>query len=267
MRHTIHLMSRNCFISGDYRLKIIVAIVVVAIIGAFSIEPIAQDPGYHQFADQRGLIKIPNFFDVISNLAFVIVGVMGMRLIGSGRGTGGLPELQAVYLTFFVGVFLTGFGSAYYHFHPDNQTLLWDRLPMTIAFMALFSAIIGETISSRLALKLFIPLLAAGVASVAYWHISELNGLGDLRPYVLVQFLPIVLIPLMLVLFTSRLNGNKYIWGIIGAYAISKLMEHFDAQIYSALGVVSGHSLKHLVAAFATFIFYLALRNRQILSK
>ncbi|MDD5631067.1 MAG: ceramidase domain-containing protein [Methylococcales bacterium] len=252
---------------GDYRLKLIVAIVVAAIIGIFSIDPIAQDPGYHHFADQRGLINVPNFFDVISNLAFVIVGAMGMRLIGSGRATGGLPELQALYMTFFTGVFLTGFGSAYYHFHPDNQTLLWDRLPMTIAFMALFSAIVGETISPRIALKLFIPLLAAGMTSVVYWHVSELNGSGDLRAYVLVQFLPIMLIPLMLVLFTSRLNGNKYIWGIIGAYAVSKIMEHFDARIYSALGVVSGHSLKHLVAAFATFIFYLALRNRQILSK
>ena len=89
---------------------------------------------------------------------------------------------------------------------------------------------------------------------------------GDLRAYVLVQFLPIVLIPLILLLFNSRLNGNKYIWGVIGAYAVSKVMELFDAPIYSALGVISGHSLKHLIAAFATFIFYRALRNRQILS-
>ena len=251
----------------DYRLKIIVAIVVIAIIGVFIMAPIAQDPGYHNFADQRGMINIPNFFDVISNLSFVIVGAMGIRLISSGRAAGGLPELQTVYMTFFIGVFLTGFGSAYYHFHPDNQTLLWDRLPMTIAFMALFSAILGETISSRLALRLFIPLLATGIASVVYWHVSELNGSGDLRAYVLVQFLPILLIPLILLLFDSRLNGNKYIWGVIGAYAVSKLMEFFDAGIYSALGVISGHSLKHLVAAFATFIFYQALKNRQILTK
>ena len=251
----------------DYRLKIIVAIVVIAIIAVFIMAPIAQDPGYHNFADQRGMINIPNFFDVISNLSFVIVGAMGIRLISSGRAAGGLPELQTVYMTFFIGVFLTGFGSAYYHFHPDNQTLLWDRLPMTIAFMALFSAILGETISSRLALRLFIPLLATGIASVVYWHVSELNGSGDLRAYVLVQFLPILLIPLILLLFDSRLNGNKYIWGVIGAYAVSKLMEFFDAGIYSALGVISGHSLKHLVAAFATFIFYQALKNRQILTK
>ncbi len=249
---------------GDYRLKIIVAIVAVSIIGVFSMDPIAQDPGYHNFADRRDMINIPNFFDVISNLSFVIVGVMGMLLIGKGRATGGLPELQAVYTTFFAGVLLTGFGSAYYHFHPDNQTLLWDRLPMTIAFMALFSAIVGEYISSQIALKLFIPLLVSGIASVVYWHISELNGSGDLRAYALVQFLPILLIPLILLLFTSRLNGNKYIWGVIGAYAVSKVMELFDAPIYSALGVISGHSLKHLFAAFATFIFYRALRDRQI---
>ena len=251
---------------NDYRLKIIVSIVAVSIIVVFSLDPIAQDPGYHNFADRRDLLNIPNFFDVISNLSFVIVGAMGMRLIGSGLATGGLPELKAVYMTFFIGVFLTGFGSAYYHFHPDNQALLWDRLPMTVAFMALFSAIIGETISSRIALKIAIPLLVSGIASVVYWHLSELNGRGDLRAYALVQFLPIVLIPLLLWLFDSRLNGNKYMWGVVGAYALSKVMELFDAPIYNALRVVSGHSLKHLIAAFATFIFYLALRNRRILS-
>jgi hypothetical protein len=251
---------------ANNRLKIIVTIVAVSMIAVFSMDPIAQDPGYHDFADRRGLINIPNFYNVLSNLPFVIIGIMGMRLVESGRATGGLVELQAIYLTFFIGVFLTGFGSAYYHYHPDNQTLLWDRLPMTIAFMAFFSAILGGYISSQIALKLFIPLLVAGIASVVYWHVSELKGHGDLRAYVLVQFLPILLIPLILLLFNSSLNGNKYIWGIIIAYAISKLMEFFDAPIYSAFGVISGHSLKHLIAAFAALIFYRALRNRKKLS-
>jgi hypothetical protein len=250
----------------DNRLKIIVAITAVSIIAVVSMDPIAQNPAYHHFADRRGMINIPNFYNVLSSLPFVIIGILGMRLVALGRASGGLVELQAVYMTFFAGVFLTGFGSVYYHYHPDNQTLLWDRLPMTIAFMAFFSAIVGETISSQMALKLFIPLLVSGIASVVYWHVSELNGHGDLRAYVLVQFLPILLIPLILWLFNSRLNGNKYIWGIIIAYALSKLMEFFDVRIYSALGVISGHSLKHLVAAFAAFIFYRALRNRRILS-
>lgn len=250
---------------GDKRLKIIVVIVIVAVIAAFSTDPIAQDPAYHNFADQRAMMNIPNFYNVLSNLPFIIIGIAGMRLVASGQAIGGLVELQAIYMTFFIGVFLTGFGSAYYHYHPVNQTLLWDRLPMTIAFMALFSAIVGETISSRMALKLFVPLLLSGIISVIYWYVTELNGNGDLRAYALVQFLPALLIPLILWLFNSRLNGNKYIWGVIIAYAVSKLMEFFDTRIYSALYVISGHSLKHLIAAFSTLIFYWALRERRAL--
>ncbi|MFI3118801.1 MAG: ceramidase domain-containing protein [Methylococcaceae bacterium] len=246
---------------SDNRLKIILAIIVAALIAVFSIDPIAQDPAYHQFADQRRLFNIDHFFNVLSNLPFVIIGIMGIRLVASGRANGGLAELRAMYLAFFVGVFLTGFGSAYYHHQPDNQTLLWDRLPMTIAFMALFSAIIGEYISTRLALKLFIPLLILGMTSVVYWQMSELNGHGDLRAYALVQFLPIVLIPLILWWFESKPNNDKYIWGVIAAYAASKPMELFDALLYNMIGLISGHSLKHLAAAFGALIFYRSLRR------
>jgi len=248
---------------ADKRLKTLFAIIVVAIIVIFNIDPIAQDPSYHNFADQRRISGIANFFNVLSNLPFVIIGIMGIRLIASHKASGGLEELQAMYLTFFIGTLLIGFGSAYYHYRPDNQTLLWDRLPMTIAFMALFSAIVGEYISTRLAWKLFVPLLILGIVSVVYWQVTEINGHGDLRAYALVQFLPALLIPLILWLFDSKLNGDKYIWGIVGAYAVSKLMELFDAGLYSILGLLSGHSLKHLFAAFATLVFYWALRKRR----
>lgn len=246
----------------DKRLKIMLAVIIVAIIVVFSLDPIAQEPAYHNFADQRRIFSITNFFNVLSNLPFVIVGIMGIRLVVLGPTNGGLAALQPLYLTFFIGVFLTGFGSAYYHYQPGNQTLLWDRLPMTIAFMALFCAIVGEYISTQLAQKLFVPLLIAGIASVVYWYVTELNGHGDLRAYVLVQFLPVLLIPLILWLFDSKLNNDKYIWGVIGAYALSKLMELFDARLYDVLGLLSGHSLKHLAAAFGTLIFYWALRER-----
>ncbi|HEY8037460.1 MAG TPA: ceramidase domain-containing protein [Methylobacter sp.] len=247
----------------DNRLKIMLAIVVIAIIVIISIDPIAQDPAYHNFADQRRILNTTNFYNVLSNLPFVIVGIMGIRLVALHKATGGLAELQTIYLTFFVGVLLTGFGSAYYHYQPDNQTLVWDRLPMTIAFMALFSAIVGEYISTRLAWKLFVPLLILGITSVLYWHLTEMNGHGDLRAYVLVQFLPVLLIPLILWLFDSKLDNDKYIWGVIAAYAASKLMELLDAQLYNIFGLLSGHSLKHLTAAFGALIFYWALRERR----
>lgn len=247
----------------DNRLKILLAIVVVAIIAIFSIDPIAQQPSYHNFADQRHILGIANFFNVLSNLPFIIIGIMGIRLVALRQATGGLAELRPMYLMFFIGVFLTGFGSVYYHYQPGNQTLFWDRLPMTIAFMSLFSAIVGEYVSTQLAQKLFAPLLFFGAVSVIYWYVTELNGHGDLRAYVLVQFLPVLLIPLILWLFESKLNNDKYIWSIIGAYAASKLMELFDAELYGAFGLISGHSLKHLTAAFGTLIFYWALRERR----
>lgn len=246
----------------DNRLKVMSAIIAVAIIAMVSIDPIAQNPAYHNFADQRRIFSIANFYNVLSNLPFVIIGVMGIRLVALRKTSSGLAELQPMYLTFFIGVLLTGFGSGYYHYQPDNQTLVWDRLPMTIAFMALFSAIIGEYISTRLAWKLFAPLLILGITSVIYWYVTELNGHGDLRAYALVQFLPVLLIPMILWLFDSKLNKDKYIWGLIGAYTISKLMESFDIQIYKVFGLLSGHSLKHLAAAFGTLIFYWALQKR-----
>jgi hypothetical protein len=249
---------------ADNRLKIMLAIIIAAIIAIACIDPIAQNPAYHNFADRRSIFSISNFFNVLSNLPFIIVGIMGIRLVSSGKASCGLEQLRMIYLTFFIGVFLIGCGSGYYHFNPNNQTLVWDRLPMTIAFMALFSAIIGEYISTELTWKLFAPLLIVGAASVIYWHLTELNGRGDLRPYILVQFLPILLIPLILWLFESTLNNQKYIWGVIGAYAASKLAEHFDSQLYNMLGF-SGHSLKHLTAAFGTLIFYWALRRDRCL--
>ncbi len=245
----------------DNRLKVMLAVIVVAIIAVFSIDPIAQNPAYHDFADHRRFFNIANFFNVLTNLPLVIVGIIGIRLVSSDQANGGLAELKAIYLAFFVGVFLSGFGSAYYHYQPDNQTLFWDRLPMTIIFMAFFSIIIGEYISTRLARKLFVPLLILGMTSVIYWQVTELNGHGDLRAYALVQFLPILLIPLILWLFDSKLDNDKYIWGVIGTYAMAKLLESLDIQIYNALGF-SGHSLKHLTVAFGVLIFYWALRRR-----
>lgn len=248
---------------ADNRLKILLAVIAVAVATIFSLAPIAQAPSYHHFADQRRMLHIANFYNVLSSLPFVIVGAMGMRLVAHGHASGGLAELRPLYFTFFAGVFLTGFGSAYYHYQPNNQTLLWDRLPMTMVFMAFFCAIVGDHISPRLARQVFVPLLLLGAASVIYWQLTELNGHGDLRAYALVQFLPVLLIPLILWLFDSTLNNDGYIWGIIGAYGVSKVLELLDATIYSALGLISGHSLKHLTAALGAFIFYQALRKRR----
>ncbi len=197
----------------------------------------------------------------------MIVGLAGMYRVALGQTAGGLCALRSLYGVFFAGVFLSGIGSSYYHWQPNSQSLLWDRLPMTIGFVALFCVVVGEYISTRTARFILVPLLLLGLASVVYWQITELNGRGDLRPYALLQFLPMLLIPVILGGFSSRLDGNGYYWGMFAAYVSAKVAEYFDVELYDLVGVVSGHTLKHLLAAVAPYLFYRALRLRRRLGK
>jgi hypothetical protein len=241
----------------------IVLFTIVVSIAVFTLVPkIPQDLNYHYFGDQKQMLGVPNFWNVMTNLPFLIVGLMGIRRVMTNRLDGGMPQLRPAYLIFFIGVFLIGLGSGYYHLDPDNGTLIWDRLPMTIAFAALFSAIVGEYLSITWGRRLLYPLVLIGMASVVYWHWSEQQGHGDLRFYALVQFLPMLLIPVMLVFCQPRLSGNGYLWGIIGIYAAAKLAETGDVVIYEHLRFLSGHSLKHLLAAGGAALFLAALQKR-----
>ncbi len=232
------------------RLLALLLVAIAAIVATAFVEPLPQPLAYHDFADQRTLLGVPNFWNVVSNLPFLFVGIAGMWRL---RRSGVDPQRMALRL-FFFGVALTAFGSGYFHLAPDNFTLVWDRLPMTIGFMALFSFVMGAYISPRLGRGALLPLLLLGLASVAYWHFTEQAGLGDLRFYGLVQFLPMLLIPLIMVLFrATRIRSVTLIWVLVW-YGLSKVLEHFDDQVFSAVGLLSGHSLKHLAAAVATAI-------------
>ncbi|MEC4750641.1 ceramidase domain-containing protein [Methylomicrobium sp. Wu6] len=247
----------------DHQGGVLWIITLVAIIAVFNFAPIPQDRAYHRFGDQRLIAGLPNFYNVISNIPFLLIGFIGMRLVVTQSPAGGLADLRWMHFAFFAGVFLTGIGSSSYHLYSNNRILVWDRLPMTIGFMALFSAIVDEYISTRAARAIFVPLLIVGLVSVFYWHVTEQNGHGDLRLYALVQFLPMILIPVILCLFKSDPERSKYYWGMIAAYALSKGAEYLDAELYDLVGAVSGHTLKHVLAAVAPYIFYRSLRQRE----
>lgn len=229
------------------RRLLIGAVSAAAIAGAFWLDRIPQDPGYHEFADRNALFGIPNVWNVATNLPFLLVGLIGL----AWRSRLQVQALQAQYLVLCVGALLVGLGSAFYHWSPSSLTLVWDRLPMTVAFMALFSAVIQDRVSERLGRVLLWPLVIAGIATIIWWYRSELEGRGDLRPYAVVQFLPMLLIPLMLLLFRGRGLRDGWLWATLAAYVLAKVAEYFDAAIYSATGFLSGHSLKHLLAALA----------------
>lgn len=230
------------------RVALLAAVVVAAAV-AFALPPVAQDPAYHDFADRRSLRGVPNALNVLSNAPLVVVGVLGLRLV-LRRGRGAAWE-RAAFLILFAGVALTGVGSAWYHLAPTTATLFWDRLPMTLAFMPLLALTLGERIGGRAGPWLLPLCLATGVASVVHWRLGEAAGRGDLRPYALVQFLPILLIPLGLWLFPRRWIRGADLAAVVGWYALSKIFEALDARIFALGGVVSGHTLKHLAAGIA----------------
>jgi len=236
---------------------------IAGITGVLMMDPIAQDSAYHQFADQRTILGIPNFWNVVSNLPFLIVGAMGLFSIIQSSRINLIADIKSEYVVLFAGVALVGLGSGYYHLWPGNETLVWDRLPMTVTAMTLFAIIIGEFASLRISKILLWPLVILGVFSVYYWHFTESQGHGDLRLYALVQFLPMLLMPLLLLLFNPRFTNSRGYWAMMIAYLLAKILEHFDAAIFNFIGVISGHSLKHIVAATGIFFLLFAYRNRE----
>lgn len=242
--------------------RFLIAISLISIIGVFSMQAIPQDLAYHVFSDTQSLFGISNVYNVLSNLPFLIIGLMGLYSVFS-KQIQCVDEFRVAYIILFSGVTLVSVGSGYYHLAPDNHTLVWDRLPMTIAFMSLFAIIVSEFISLRLAKILLYPFIIMGIASVYYWQLTESAGQGDLRLYVLVQFLPILLIPIIFYNFKSRYTDIKGYWWLLAAYAAAKLLEHFDAQIHLFTGFISGHSLKHIAAATGMYMLIIYYRKRQ----
>jgi hypothetical protein len=260
-------------VSGDAplimrrRARLLVALSFLMLGIAAMVPPIPQDPGYHAFADQRPGLGVPNVLNVASNLPFLVVGALGLAFLARDRRIGGgqtfvTPDDRLPYWPLFTGIGLTGIGSAYYHWRPDNATLFWDRLPLTVGFMALLASVIGERISRRAGGRLLWPLLIVGAASTLYWHLGEQRGAGDLRPYGLVQFGSLVLIPLILALFPARYTGTSALVVSLGWYALAKVFEHFDHGLFALTGV-SGHTWKHLASAAGAYWILRMLERRR----
>lgn len=231
----------------EARIGFLLAVLIAGIVAVASVGPIPQDIQYHVFADRRTLGGIEHFWNVVSNLPFVVVGILGLlRLPRLDH-----PETRSGYGLMCLAVMLVGLGSAYYHVAPANPTLLWDRLPMSVAFMAFLSLLLGErVIRTRQPYRLWL-MVAIGIASALYWFWTESLGRGDLRPYVLVQFLPVVMIPLILALYPQRYLDNLLLLAAFGLYFAAKVLEYLDAEILAATGFMSGHAIKHVVAALA----------------
>jgi hypothetical protein len=221
-------------------------LIIVSLAGLLPLPPLLQDQSYHQFADQRELFGIPNFWNVVSNLPFIAVGAAGLLRF----------RANATIIVLFLGIFLTGFGSSYYHLNPTDVTLFWDRLPMTFCFAVILAAVVEERVDARAGAMLLWPLLAIG--SLLLWRWTD-----DLRLYAWAQFFPFLALVLILKLFPSKYTGAFY-WIVAAAlYALAKLLEFYDHAIYSVGSLLSGHTLKHLAAVAAAFAILRLFQTRR----
>ena len=225
---------------------IFIALALFSVIFVFSSFPVYDGADVHFYADQRSLLGIPNFFNVIPTVLFLILGVMGLWKIGHQRKT----FLRTVWMIFFLAVVGIALGSGYYHLDPSDQRLFWDRLSISTVFMALLAGVVTERISLNRAKKVVPFLIFVGMGSVFYW-----GSTGDLRFYLLMQYFPIISLPLLCFCFPKK--GDKNIYGVVIFYLLAKVVEIYDVQIFSLTHqMISGLTLKQLLAAVGVYFVY-----------
>jgi len=238
----------------DVKSWIIIGTLCVISLLIFLQGPIPQHPEYHNFADTRPLqVNIPNALNVISNVPFFFAGLYGLWvLMHYSNDAFEIAKHRAAYWVLFSSTCFVAVGSAYYHLWPTMETLFCDRLPMTIAFMSIVTILLTEKVNPQRGHRTLLPLVAVGMFSVAWWLFTELHPsrVGDMRLYILVQCSPVLLTPMIVCFYPDRYTHTFYMHITTGLYIAAKIAEVLDRQIFGWTGeVVSGHTLKHLIAA------------------
>jgi len=212
---------------------------------------IEQQQSYHNFADDRVIVGVTNAVDVLSNLAILVPGLLGIALMYKRQSTDYTYYQQfepIILLTLFGGMVVTAIGSMWYHLDPNDSTLVWDRMAMTVVMTALCSLVISDRFSGLFAAKIHIPLLFFGLFTVLYWHF-----VGDLRPYYIFKLqAPIILVALLIFGQESYDRVSDYVVTMM-LFLLASILEYEDYMVFDATSIISGHSLKHLVAGIGFF--------------
>lgn len=235
--------------TNNRREILLAAAVCAAALLALQAPPLAQPAHIHDYADSRAWAGLPRGLDVLSNLPFALLGAWGLRVLAQLPGAA-LPAAQrALAALFFLGLALTALASGWYHLRPDDAGLFIDRLGMSVAFAGLLGLGAAAWVSARAGLALAAALLLAGAAS-AWWCWRS----GNLLPWAVLQAGGALLLAALAVL-RPRADGLRVRWwAVIALYALAKLCEQADHALYAASGqLLSGHSLKHLLAALAAW--------------
>ncbi len=225
---------------------------------------IEQPQWYHEFADDRTFFGIPNTADVLSNLALLIPGVIGLALVKEMHQKGGGysdPFELVIIASLFAGITLTFIGSMWYHLEPNDATMIWDRMPMTIVFASICSLVIADRMSVELAKKIHVPLMITGIISVLLWHWT-----GDLRPFFFFKHEPIIIIVTLLIFGKATYDRETDYFIALGLFLLATVLELADSTIYGITTIISGHTLKHILAGIACWVLLRMIQTRTALN-
>jgi len=268
-------------ISFRNKLYILYFIPIISLIILFYFIPaIPQWQSFYDYADKTSFLGITNFWNVITNLPFLIVGILGISFLYKyhnekkiKRGKYILKSSKniqietviewKIILTFFIIVCLIALASAYYHLNPNNNTLLWGRLPIIAAFMVLTSWVMAERIDVKTGYLLNLPLISFGIFSVVYWYLTEINNMGGLRLYGFAQFFPMFLILIIFLLFNPKYTRTGDYFIALGLYLIAHIFEIFDKIIFNLISF-GGGAIKHIFSAIAIYWLLRMIQKRQL---
>ncbi|HSS63522.1 MAG TPA: ceramidase domain-containing protein [Gammaproteobacteria bacterium] len=221
---------------------------------ALSFDSVPQPLSYHAFADARKVLGIDNFWNVVSNLPFMIFGVSGIVYVLLARP----PGARKSWGVFFAALVLVSMGSAWYHLAPDNPRLLWDRLPIGISMGALFVALLAEHAGLEHE-RWLIPAVLIGAASVLHWHFTD-----DLRLYAWVQVWTPIAVLVFLLLFEPLYAGRKWLVVAFLLLILSRTTEYYDIAIFRATReFAGGHAVKQFLAGLAPLAIQIMLMQRK----
>jgi hypothetical protein len=214
---------------------------------------VAEPAGYYAFVDARVWHGVPNAGDVLSNLAFLVAGILG--LVALRRAVPGLSNMErAMALLFFGGLAATTVCSSWYHLAPDEARLALDRSGMALAFAGLLGFAAASKVSERAA-----AALALGLLFATPWAVGKAAH-GELLPWAVLQFGGMLLLVAMATLRSLPASPQVNWLAVIAIYAMAKGCESADAVLFEATHhLASGHTLKHIVAACAALPVIVAL--------
>lgn len=229
-------------------LVLLAALTLAALVGLLAWGPVPLDAGTHRYADQRDWLGLPNAGNVLANLPLLLVALWGWH---ATLASGWPARLRRAWAGFHACAVGGSAIAAIYHVAPTATGYVLAQMAMSAAFVLLTLGMLAERvhagIGGRPVATTATLVGAATLAALASGSVGD--GAVDLRPFLLLQLIPVLLIPAgALSLPGAHTRPSDWLLMLV-AYVAAQAFDVADAAIHAATGWIGGHALMHLALA------------------